>query len=177
MSAFLQRDSIQETWKKIEEFPKYQISSLARIYNTTHDHMMQTSYTNHGHVKITLAAPDGSRHTRSVGVLVGQSFVTAPNFMCDYLMILDGDLSNVVAHNLAWRPRWFAWKYTRQLKIEQPRHFHNLSVANLDTDVVYSSIIEAGIAEGLLFSDIWESTYTEKRVFPYKHRYEIVERV
>jgi hypothetical protein len=33
------------------------------------------------------------------------------------------------------------------------------------------------MAEGLLYNDIWGSTYQEKKLFPYGHIFKIIERV
>ncbi len=81
------------------------------------------------------------------------------------------------ADNLAWRPERFAWLYTRQMKKPQPVYYKNLEIHNHTTDRYYESIIDAGITEGLLFADIWRSTYTGETVFPYGHQFEVVERV
>jgi hypothetical protein len=166
-----------ERWRTIHEFPRYEISNRGNIFNTFTRRMMRTSHSTFGHIKITLTDYDGIRHTRSVALIVAQMFVAPPNFMSDYLMILDGDLSNVDADNLAWRPRWFAWKYTRQLRTPQPMHYQNLAVRNIDTEIEYDSIIDAGINEGLLFNDIWQSTYTGVDTYPHGSKFEIIERV
>lgn len=167
----------EEVWKVIPEFPSYQISSLGRVYNMRRDRMMSPNQNNHGHVKINLRGEHGlDRHTRSVALLVGEAFVEKPDSRCNQVMMLDGDLSNVAATNLVWRPRWYAWKYVHQLRVPQPRHFHNLAVRNKE-GVEYESIIEAGMTEGLMFSDIWESTYTGKSLYPYRQTFEVIERV
>ena len=166
-----------EEWRTIFEFPNYQISSLGRVYNIRRDRLMSVSCTNHGHAKIKLTDFDGTQHTRSVALLVASSFVEAPNLLCDQVIMLDGDLTNLDAQNLAWRPQWFAWRYTRQLKEDQPVYYHNLNVVNLNEEVSYNSIVEAGVTEGLLFDDIWRSTYQRSQVFPHGHVFEIVERV
>ncbi len=107
----------QEVWQTIPDFPSYLISNLGRVYNTKHDMIMRTSFTNFGHVKITLKIDKLSeRFTRSVAQMVAEAFLEPPNWKCDQVIILDGDFSNVAASNLAWRPRWYTWKYTRQLK-------------------------------------------------------------
>lgn len=168
---------MEEIWATIPEFPHYEISNYGRIFNSIRNQSMRTSFTNHGHVKITLKAPNGSRFTRSVAQLVGEAFVQVPNEMCDQLIMLDGNVENIVASNLAWRPHWFAWKYVRQLKTEQPRHYYNLSVRNKSTGAEYKSVIEAGMTEGLLFEAIWHSTYTHYPVYPYGHVFEITQRV
>lgn len=168
---------VEEVWADIPEFPKYQVSSLGRIFNTQRNILMSVSVTNHGHPKITLADEDGERHTRSVALLVADAFVPGRDEPFDQVILLDGNLNNVQASNMAWRPRWFAWKYTRQLRCEQPRHFHNLPVLDVTTDFEYDSIIQAGTTEGLLFSSIWRSTYTGQSVYPTDSVFEVLERV
>ncbi len=170
-----------ELWRTIPEFPYYQISNLGRVYNDRFDCFMATSLNNFGHVKISLVSEGlesaKERFTRSIAQLVAEAFVEPHSPLCDQVTVLDGNFANVVASNLVWRPRWFSWKYTHQLKTQQPRHFYNLAVHNQNTGEVYPSIIETGIKEGLLFKDIWESTYTGKQVYPTGDIFEIIDRV
>jgi hypothetical protein len=167
-----------EEWRTIREFPNYEVSNLGRVFNIRHNHLMSTSITLQGHAKITLASEwDGTRYTRSVARLVAEAFLDPPNLLCDEVILLDGDLTNLNVENLAWRPARFAWYYTRQLKTPQPRHYQNLAVINAMTEDEYESIVEAGMREGLLFNDIWHSTYTGQSVFPSGAVFEIIERV
>lgn len=166
-----------EQWRTIPEFPRYEISDRGRVHNNRIRQIMRASRNNHGHLKITLTDYEGRRFTRSVAQLVGEAFVPSPNYLCDRLILLDGNQVNVAAENLAWRPRWFVQRYTHQLKIQQPVHYHNLVVCNVLTDCEYESIVEAGIAEGLLFEQIWESTYTGNEVYPTGSVFEIDQRV
>lgn len=169
---------IEEEWKTIPDFPDYRISNLGRIYNTRRKHIMSLSVNNFGHIKITLKdSYTNERYTRSVAQMVAELFVDPPDHQCTHIILLDGDFLNVAAHNLAWRPQWYAWKYTRQLKTHQPIYYKNLHVRNVDLDVVYRNVVEAGISEGLLFEDIWRSTYTSEKIFPYRHSFKIIERV
>jgi hypothetical protein len=167
----------EEQWRTIPEFPMYEISDRGSIYNTRSRQLMRVSQNNFGHMKITLTDIDSRRYTRSVALLVAEAFVVSPNYMSDQLIMLDGDLENVDATNLAWRPRTFAWKYCRQLKLQQPIHYHNLRVRNVTTGREYSSIVEAGMKEGLLFENIWESTYRGTETYPNHYIFEIIERV
>ena len=169
---------MEEVWEIIPEFPNYQISNLGHVYNVRGGIIMRTSLNNYGHVKITLKYSGiNERATRSVARLVAEAFIEPPNWMCDEVIILDGDFSNVEARNLAWRPKSFAWKYTHQMRTDQPRHYWNLVIHNITTDYYYNSIIEAGMTEGLLFDYIWQATYSGEKLFPYGHRFEVVERV
>lgn len=165
-----------EQWKEIRGYSDYSVSNLGRIFNHRTDRVMRTSRTNHGHVKITLVMDNTRRRfTMSVATLVANAFVEAPNLLCDHVVILDGDLGNVEASNLVWRPRWFAWKYAHQLKVQQPVYYHNLPVYNPVRRIEYPSIVSAGMHEGLLFADIWRSTYSGARLFPTDSVFEIVD--
>lgn len=166
-----------EEWSEIEGFPRYLVSTEGRIYNQANNRYMKFSPNNYGHPKISLLTEHGYRYTRSVAFLVAKHFVESPNELCDRIIYLDGNLENVRARNLAWRPRWFGWKYSRQMKIQQPAHYRNLPVVNLETNVEYENIIEAGLAEGLLFDQIWHSTYSNDPVFPTGSVWKIEHRV
>jgi len=166
---------LTEQWKIIPDFPNYEISSFGRIYNRKHDLMMSSNPNNFGHIKISLlSGEDRCRYTRSVALMVAEAFVPVPNSESDSLVVLDGNFENVAAYNLAWRPKSFAWRYTRQLKEEQPIHYLNLSVVNVLENVEFESIVQAGIAEGLLFDDIWRSTYTKEPVYPTGSIFEVI---
>lgn len=157
----------EERWCDIPNFSNYRISDHGRVYNIKADLIMSLSYTAHGHTKITLASDwDGERLTRSVAQMVAEAFVEPPNELCDHVTILDGNLANVRASNLVWRPRWFSWKYSRQLKFAQPNHYHNLEVEDHTQGLIHHSVITAGMSLGLLFDDVWRSTYTGHACFP-----------
>lgn len=168
---------MREEWREIPEFPYYQISNLGNVYNQRFEHMMRTSLSTHGHPKVTLTFRYGWRVTRSVALLVAQAFVEPPDDISDQLIRLDGDITNMRADNLAWRPQSFAWNYMHQLKHEAPLHFRNLKVRNLMTGVRYESIVEAGMTEGLLFVDIWRSTYSGSPCYPHGSVFLVIERV
>lgn len=171
---------IQEEWKRIWEFPQYSISNYGRVRHEHTGRIMANSRTTHGHIKISLLdRATRVRYTRSVALLVAQNFIEVPDLLSDAVIELDGDLSNVVAWNLAWRPKWFAWKYMHQLKCQQPMEFHNLRVQNVTHGFVYRSIVEAGMSEGLLFDDIWRSVCTPEgvRIYPHRCTYRVIDRV
>lgn len=165
----------EEMWVNIPEFSNYDISSLGEVYNRHRQRIMRVSTTNHGHPKISLINDYGERITRSVALLVAEAFIARPNILCDHVTALDGNPKNVAAENLVWRPAWFAWKYVRQIKEPIPDHYKNLMVENTTTEIIYDSIVEAGMTEGLLFDDIWRSTYTGNHVHPNGSRFEILE--
>jgi len=124
--------------------------------------------------KAIISDVDGKRHTKSVAQLVALAFVEAPTGLCDQVVVLDGDHRNTAAYNLAWRPAWFAWKYSRQLKTLQPAQFENLTIRCVNNGAIYSSVVDAGMKEGLLFQDVWRSTFTRAEIFPGGLVFEVV---
>lgn len=171
---------IKEEWKQLWEFPTYWVSNYGNIVNRHTGKQVVTTRTNHGHVKVSMMDYRvGVRYTRSVAVLVADAFVEVPDKLSDAVIQLDGNHGNVVAWNLAWRPNWFAWRYTHQLKMQQPVEFTSMHVQNVDRGFVYKSIVEASMSEGLLFDDVFRSCCEPEgvRIYPHRCRYKIVERV
>ena len=155
-----------EIWVLLEEFPYYKVSNLGRIARTDVDKEMQVSYTQHGHAKITLMDCSEERRTRSVALMVARAFVVPEYPNCDKVIVKNMDYSDVRASNLAWRPDGFAWEYAHQFKVPAPLHYQNLAVADLVHEKQYPNIIEAAADQGLLFKDIWHSTYSGDTCFP-----------
>lgn len=175
------RGNMEEEWAIIPEFPNYQVSNLGRIYNRHVGKFVAISFTGDGYAKINLFGPDGKKYTRSVAKLVASAFVEPPNleysrFNADHVVFLDGNLRNLAADNLVWRPRWLAWSYREQMTTSQPRHYYNLRVVNMRTGIEYYNVVEAGMKLGLLFKLIWKSTYTHQAIFPYWDQFEIIGR-
>jgi hypothetical protein len=152
-------------WSVIPGFPTYVVNNMGQILNIETDRLMMISYTQQGNAKISLVGPEG-RQTLSVARMVAESFVLRPNPLSDSVIVLNGNQADLRAANLAWRPGWFAWKYTRQLKEQQPIYFHNLTIHDIVEGWYYKNVIDAGQRLGLLYADIWRSTYTGDSVYP-----------
>lgn len=165
---------MEELWKIIPEFPDYSVSNFGRIWNTYRNREYKTTVNNWGNVKISFGP---ERITRSVGLLVAEAFVEPPDELSTSVIYLDGDFLNVRSDNIAWRPLSFAYYYSRQFKKQQPLHYKNIPVLNLDLRVEYECVIKAGITEGVLFDDIWDSTWRGRRPYPFHHKYQIVNRL
>lgn len=171
LKAFQEGD-VEELWKPVPEFPEYFVSNMGRFFHDTTFRFITPTPTQWGHLKISFTP---ERCTRSAALIVAEVFVEPYDELSDCVIVKNGDLWNIKASNLAWRPRQFAWRYARQFKKRQPLHYRNLPVRNVDTKADYECIIEAGITEGVMFADIWESTYTGRRPYPFHHKYRIVE--
>lgn len=165
-----------QIWATILEFPEYEVSNWGLIFSKRRRVVLNTTRNNHGHVRISLTNHLG-RFTRSVSVLVATAFVPAHDSLCDTVVMLDGDKTNLNADNLVWRPRGFAWEYVRQLRNPTPRHFVTLSVVNVITGAEYENIEVAAKTEGLLYKDIWRSIHHGSPCYPGGCCFEVTQRV
>jgi len=172
-----------EHWERVEEFPDYWVSNHGHVQNFRTRHDMALTQ-NHGNVVKVNFRQGGKLHTRSVAVLVAELFVTPPHPFeeeSDTPIHLNGDPTDNHWVNLAWRPRWFAWKYTRQFNIEQVYDYH-FPVFEKFTNKRFDTVMEAGVDEGVLWEHIataaaWNSTAPEdakRLVYPTGGQYEWV---
>lgn len=156
----------QERWLQIPEHPGYEVSNFGRVCKVGATRPMSVSFNNHGHGKLSMLDETHARRTRSVALMVASAFVPQPDASCTQVINLNGNPQDLRACNLAWRPEGFAWKYTHQFKVHQPIHMYNLPIINVVYDLSYANVVEAAANEGLLFGDIWRSTYTGEELWP-----------
>lgn len=155
---------IEEHWKIIPDFPNYSISDLGNVLNNSTRRDMRLTMTRQGDIKVGLVK-GGTQFTRSVKVLVAEAFVSGRSDLFDTPIQLNGHQNDNQAHNLAWRPRWFAWKYTRQFS--EPSDIHEAGpIYDVDTRERYTDVYEAAIINGLLCKDIWNSLNLGRPCFP-----------
>jgi len=155
---------MKERWHPIEEFQGYLVSDQGFIYSEKTTQQLLMSQNLSGIVKVNLMK-NGQIHTRSVKVLVASEFVPLPPGGGFTPINLDGDQTNNHYLNLTWRPRWFAWKYTRQFNEPIPVEY-NIRILNEQTGVVYDTVMAAGIDEGVLWEYIYQSLLSDRPVFP-----------
>lgn len=166
--------TIEEIWRPIRGFSWYSVSSHGRVMNTTRERIMKISLTLQGAAKVSLWSDSGVRVTRSLARIVAEAFCKKPDGRCDTPVLLDADSTNCAVWNIVWRPRWFAWKYTYQFHHPIKRHYHNLPVLNVTKDLEYDSILDCAMTEGLLFDDVWRSTYSGEEIYPTFSIYQIL---
>lgn len=153
-----------EEWVVVDEFQNYIVSTYGRVINSTTGRLVKPNYTTQGALKIALAK-DGQRYTRSLKVLVATAFVNGESATFDTPIQLDGNQDNVRADNLMWRPRWFAWKYTRQFTDCDKYRDDNLYL-HLRSGVFYKSMYEVGVTYGVLFKDVQRHIWYNVPLFP-----------
>lgn len=166
-----------ERWVDVEDFPEYEISDHGNVYSKKTGRPLTLSRTQAGIVKVNFYGPDGLA-TRAVRVLVAEAFVDAPadeytrSFDLEVVNI-DGNQENNHYTNLAWRPHWFAWKYTRQFN-QGPLPEYNVYLLNTQTGVIYDSVMAAGIADAVLWEYVYASAIDGRPVYPTGAIYEFV---
>lgn len=168
---------MSERWIDIPEFPDYEISDHGNVHSKRNNQPIAPSWNGTGSVKVNFSV-DGELHTRSVRVLVANAFVPLPED--DYsssfdleVINIDGDMWNNHHENLAWRPHWFVWKYTRQFR-DGPLPEYNVPILNTQTGELYDSVMDAGIADAVIWEYVYGSAINGKPVYPTGAVYEFV---
>jgi len=161
----------EEIWTELEEFPNYLVSNFGEVVNRRFNKSLSQSRTGQGTLKVGLWQGD-KQVTRSVRVLVADSFVPGRTDIYDTPIQLNGDPLDIRASNLAWRPRWFAWKFSRQFLDKQTINQIG-PIRDMETGDVYETVYDAGIVNGLLFTDIRRSIFMKDSCFPTFQRFEM----
>lgn len=108
-----------EVWLPVEEFPGYEVSSHGRVRNDSTQRILGM-YDNGGGTLQVVMRRERKNNARAVHKLVAEAFLDLPPE--DHVPIhLDGNWLNNHVDNLQWKPRWFAFKRTRQLNRTRPR--------------------------------------------------------
>ena len=166
-----------ERWVDVPEFPDYEVSDHGNVFSKRSNQPMELSWNGRGTVKVNFSR-EGKLHTRSVRVLVAQAFVpveSADDSRRDDLEVIniDGDQRNNHYTNLAWRPHWFAWKYTNQFHSDPPPEYH-VGLLNTQTGRVYDNVMSAGIDDAVIWEYVYNSAITGRPVYPTGAIYEFL---
>lgn len=154
-------------WAQVYDFPNYLVSNYGDVSNATTGKLLRHSMTQQGAVKVNLMR-DNVSYTRSVKVLVAELFLDGASDIFNTPIHLDGDQENNRADNLAWRPRWFAWKYSQQFHDDAVFQWKG-KIKDLETGETYASFFAAACKHGLLVKDIVQGIMLRQRVFPTSH--------
>ena len=168
---------MSERWVDVPEFPDYEVSDHGNVFSKRSNQPLALSWNGRGSVKVNFSQ-EGVLHTRSVRVLVAEAFVALPtdqySLSVDLDVInIDGNQANNHYQNLAWRPHWFAWKYTRQFH-QGGKPEYNVYLLNTQTGALYNSVMDAGIDDGVLWEYVYQSAIEGRPVYPTGAIYEFV---
>lgn len=166
-----QRSKVEE-WRPLTEFTGYLVSDHGRVLNDKTGRVLSLSV-NQRTIVIVGMMQRGVQVKRAVSHLVANSFLhPPPNESFDSIINLNGDRFDNFAANLAWRPRWFAFKYHRQFA---HRIGVGIPVLDCESGERYKTIWEAAMDNGLLVHDIAEAVRNKSRVWPTRQRFERTE--
>lgn len=155
---------MEEEFRIIEGFENYFVTNYGRVVNHYTGREMTLSPTTYGDLSVGMYR-DGYQYRRSVKGLVARAFVPGEDDVNDTPILLDGDRENLRATNIAWRPRWFALKYVRQITNPYQWQFSG-PILDVTHRIEYQNIMEAAIINGELCTDIRRSIIEGRRVFP-----------
>ena len=147
----------------IQDFPKYEVSNLGKVYKIGTGRELTLSVVTGGALSVGLMH-EGFQYRRQVKTLVARAFVEGEDDVSDTPVLLDGNRSNLCAWNIVWRPRWFSWKYLYQL-YEYERWAVTAAIVD-DQGYVYTSFLDAAMSNGILCYDIFRSIHEGKPVYP-----------
>lgn len=163
-----------EEWRSIEEFPDYQVSESGVVYNA-HNHRPLKARMNNRGLLFVQPVLDQIQYSRGLALIVAQAFVNKEREHFDTVIHKDGDRTNCAAYNLAWRPRWFAIKYHKQFDIDGRILSCLLPIRNCNTMEEFANGEEACLKYGMHGGELSVGIANSTPVFPYFHRYEIIE--
>lgn len=155
---------IVEDWEYIEGFPMYMISNLGEVRNIKTGRLLHITKSSRGGSKVGLVF-DGVQYSRSVRTLVADAFLPDKTDIFNTAINRDGDKTNNHISNLVWRPRWFAVKYARQFVVDYANADRG-PIQDVESGLVYFTVREAAIENGLLFKEVFGSCLSGESVFP-----------
>ena len=148
-----------EEFKKIEEFPKYEVSNLGRVRNKNTGKILKPRKSNSGYFYVSFYK-DGKEHNRFIHRLVAKTFISNPNNYPEVNHINEDKEDNCI-DNLEWCTRIYNVNYgTRNIRSAVNR---GLSVEQYSLDgkliATFSSIKEAARKSNITFTSIQRCCY------------------
>lgn len=135
-SPIFEELAIQEEWRVIPGFPKYEVSNIGHVRNVATGYVRKPAETK-THLILTLPRDDGSKTTLNVGALVLMAFV-GPRPAKHDTSHLNGNFRDNRLDNLAWETR----KENCQRKIE-----HGTNIAPRGADHPKAKLNEAKVQD------------------------------
>jgi hypothetical protein len=165
--------SEKERWRRIKEFPGYSVSDRGQVRADKTGRILALNENQFGVVAVGMMR-DGKQYHRSVPLLVAKAFVKGRSDIFDTPINLDGNRWNNNHTNLVWRPRWFAFKYNRQIR-EPYVHPILLPLQDVKTGEITVTSFKTAKRYGLLESDIVLSIANRTPVFPTWQEFRVLE--
>lgn len=165
---------MNEHWEQVRDHPNYSVSSLGRVRNDESGTPIKPTVNQRGIAQVKLGYGDNTFTNRGLAYLVANTFLPAPKRATDNTPInLNGDRTDCRAENLAWRPRWFAYKYHAQFKRHCQFRVHD-TMENLSTGERFANSWDVALYYGLIEADLVVATMNRTYVYPTYDQFAIV---
>lgn len=93
---------MEEIWKRIKNYPKYEVSSYGEVRNIKRKHIISPTYDRRDDdIKVFICNKHGRYESVSLKRLIAETFNSGPHDDCNVVQI-DGDFYNLHTDNLAW---------------------------------------------------------------------------
>lgn len=160
-----------DEWQPLDWFTGYMINIQGEVRNDFQNSRIITPVRlDSGHVIVGLSR-QGNQYKRSLAKLVAETFLPPPpRESFDTVIHLDGNLTNCHAHNLAYRPRWFAVSYHKQFAKSPYPSLGPFRV--IRTGEIITETWNYCTREGLLFQSLVLAVGNQHAVFPTFERFE-----
>jgi len=156
------KGEVMDVWSKIDDFPRYLINPMGEVVDED-GRLLRPHKVTGGALSVSLKGEDGEYYMRSLKVLVAEKFVDfdfdiehrdVESF--DTPILLDNNPENVVAANIVWRPRWFAWRYVHQFKDIDPKYYRG-PMRCFQNNIQFRDVISVCMRYGLLFEKVYNA--------------------
>lgn len=151
-------------------FPSYAVTREGEVVNVRRDSLVRPRYNQQGILMVGLVNDDGRLTTRSVAVLVAETFIEKPSDRFNVPIHFDGDRANCHVDNLDWRPRPLATKYHQQFSVD---FFHESNEPLLlqETGEEFRGLKPPAIRYGLYYINIILSYLNQEPAFPSRYHF------
>ena len=144
--------NMEEIWKRIEEFPDYEISNFGNVISSKgRSRRAIKSFSNPEGYKFVYLYKDNKKHPIQVHRLVASYFVDNPNNL-EYVNHIDESKSNNICSNLEWCSSSYNRQYgsteTRRIKTLSSKYSIGQYSTNGELVQVYNNAREAAKALG-----------------------------
>lgn len=160
-----------ERWKDLADigYHAYEVSDQGRIRNKRTGRVLRFTTMPNGVLKVGLIPEKGELpRTITIAPTVAHAFLPIAGENFNTVININGDRSDCRVENLAWRPRWFAIKFNRQLN--NPRALVETNLIDIDSGRLYVDSRDLATSHGLLETDVILSCVNHKPMFPTRQR-------
>lgn len=156
---------MQELWTPVRGFEWYEVSREGLVRRIPSLRVLTPYPLPDGSLGLKLQR-GGKQHQLLVRRIVAEAYCTKPTENSDTVIHKDYDKTNCTVTNLAWRPRWFAWRYYRQSQEPIKQDWQIRPIRNRITNVLFANVVDAGLYDGTIWFDIYRSAQLRTWAFP-----------